>query len=71
MTSAIWSTNKISDTYHSLESTAVCPRTRKEATVIPNPMAFVKAFAIVFCAGVAMGLAMAHQIMRHDLDHPI
>ena len=39
--------------------------------MIPNPMAFVKAFAIVFCAGVAMGLAMAHQIMRHDLDHPI
>ena len=71
MTSAIHSTKKISNAYHSLERTAVCARTRKEATVIPNPMAFVKAFAIVFCAGVAMGLAMAHQIMRHDTNHPI
>ena len=33
-------------------------------------MAFVKAFALIFCAGVAMGLAMAHRIMPDDLDRP-
>lgn len=34
-------------------------------------MAFVKAFAIVFCAGVAMGLAMAYRFVPDDLNKPM
>ncbi len=39
--------------------------------MIPNPMAFVKAFAIIFCAGVVVGLTMAHRIIPDDLIHPL
>jgi cytochrome bd-type quinol oxidase subunit 1 len=34
-------------------------------------MAFVKAFAIIFCAGVATGLAMAYRTMPDSFRNPL